>query len=48
MPAERLFHLWEISSLMPCLRHVSPTFPPTSTSFRIATIWLSVNLDFFL
>jgi len=30
------------------LRHVSPTLPPSSTSLKIETIWLSVNLDFFV
>src|SRR5690348_15443812 len=31
---------------MPCLRQVSPTFAPASTSFRIRTICSSLNFDF--
>lgn len=33
---------------MPCLRHVSPTFAPASTSLRIRTIYSSLNFDFFM
>jgi hypothetical protein len=27
--------------------HVSPTLAPNSTSFKMPTIWLSLNFDFF-
>jgi hypothetical protein len=33
---------------MPCLRQVSATFAPASTSFRIRTIYSSLNFDFFM
>src|SRR5690348_6601474 len=33
---------------MPCLRQVSPTFAPASTSLRIRTICSSLNFDFFM
>ena len=36
-----------VGSLRPCLRQVSLTFAPSSTSLRMPTIWLSMNLDFF-
>ena len=33
---------------MPYSRPTPLTIPPASTSFRILTIWLSVNRDFFI
>lgn len=48
MPENRLFHLWYVGSLMPCFLHVSLTFAPSSSSLRRPTIWLSLNLDFFM
>jgi hypothetical protein len=33
---------------MPCLRQTSVTFNPASASLRIETIWVSVNLLFFM
>jgi hypothetical protein len=34
--------------LIPCLRITSPTGNPASASFKIPTISLSVNRDFFM
>lgn len=35
-------------SFSSCFLHVSPILAPSSTSLGIATIWLSLNLDFFM
>src|ERR1700693_409702 len=35
-------------SIIPCLRHTSLVGKPASASFRISTIWLSVNRDRFM
>lgn len=45
-PLYWLFHLSYVGSLMPCFLHVSPTLAPSSTSFKMPTIWLSLNFDF--
>jgi len=39
-------HLKKVALLIPCLRSRSATGTPASASFRIATIWLSLNFDF--
>ncbi len=48
MPAYLFFHTQYVGSLMPCLRHVSATFAPASTSLRIRTIRSSLNFDLFV
>lgn len=47
-PAQSLFRAQYVGALMPCLRHTSATGSPASPSFRIATIWLSLNLLFLI
>ena len=47
-PAYMLFQPYQVAALMPCLRHTSATGNPASPSFRIATIWLSLNLLFLI
>src|SRR5581483_3797019 len=47
-PEYLLFQAYQVAALMPCLRHTSATGTPASPSFRIATIWLSLNLLFFI
>src|SRR5581483_593400 len=45
-PPYLLRHLKNVLRLMPCFRMTSPTATPPSASFKISTIWDSVNLDF--
>ena len=47
MPAYFLFHLQDVFSKMPILRHPSPTGTPDSACLRAKAIWSFVYLDLF-
>ena len=40
--------MWYVAELIPCLRQTSLAGNPASASFRISTIWLSLNRDRFI
>ena len=45
-PPYLLRHLKNVALLMPCFRSRSGTGTPLSASFRMPTIWVSLNFDF--
>jgi hypothetical protein len=45
-PAVLLRHLKNVALLTPYFRRRSATATPLSASFRIPTIWISLNFDF--
>src|SRR5690606_34254939 len=48
MPPYLAFQLKNVGSLIPISRQISLTEMPVSCFLIAATIWLSVNLDFFI